>query len=104
MEFISPVGSQNESNLDPDPDDRTAELRKILPQEIIDLGCGFRLSPLTQLDLKSVNDRLRNLYWYLPPVEKATELYNLYYSRVAWLSVHILTTTYSHIDPLIFYS
>lgn len=104
MEVISPVGSQNEGNLDPDPDDRTAELRKILPQEIIDLGCGFRLSPLTQLDLKTVNDRLRNLYWYLPPVEKATELYNLYYSRIAWLLVHVFNTTYSHIDPLRFHS
>ena len=30
-------------------------------------------------------ERLRSLFWYLPPLDEATELRNIYYQHAAWM-------------------
>lgn len=36
-------------------------------------------------------ERLRSLFWYLPPVDEATELRHIYYQHAAWMCVHLVT-------------
>ena len=47
-------------------------------------------------------ERLRSLFWYLPPVEEATELRNIYYQHAAWMYVESSSTVafpMSHVFP-----
>ena len=67
------------------PDDRSAELKKILPPEILEISSAFRLAPMNQQSSDAINDRLRSLYWYLPPADKAAELRDIYFSHAAWM-------------------
>ncbi|KAI0272650.1 fungal-specific transcription factor domain-containing protein [Gloeopeniophorella convolvens] len=66
-------------------DDRAPELRNILPAELLQYSGSFPLSPMNRPSLDTVKERLRNLHWYLPTAEKASELRDLYFMYAAWM-------------------
>ncbi|KAI9511531.1 hypothetical protein F5148DRAFT_1274173 [Russula earlei] len=65
--------------------ERTHDLRNILPGDILQFSSSLPLSPISRPSVDTVKERLRNLHWYLPSAEKATELRDLYYTYAAWM-------------------
>ncbi|TFY72315.1 hypothetical protein EVG20_g695 [Dentipellis fragilis] len=76
---------QNEHVDDETPEDIREGLRNLLPAEILDLSGFFPVSPVTLPSFETLSDRIRNLYWYLPGVDKAGELRDIYFSHAAWM-------------------
>jgi hypothetical protein len=66
-------------------DERTHELRNILPADILQFSGSLPLSSIGRPSDDTVKERLRNLHWYLPSAEKAAELRDLYYTYAAWM-------------------
>jgi hypothetical protein len=66
-------------------DDRTHDLRNILPVDILQFSGSVPLSPISRPSVDTVKERLRNLHWYLPSAEKAAELRDTYYTYAAWM-------------------
>ncbi|RDB15834.1 putative transcriptional regulatory protein C1F7.11c [Hypsizygus marmoreus] len=75
---------QNESPEEDDQADHLATLRSILPAEILKRASAFPITPVN-LSSDSERARLQDLFWYLPPAEKALELRSIYYSHAAWM-------------------
>ncbi|KAI0296024.1 fungal-specific transcription factor domain-containing protein [Russula brevipes] len=78
------ANSWNEMEDEP-KDDRTHDLRNILPVDILQFSGSVPLSPISRPSVDTVKERLRNLHWYLPSAEKAAELRDLYYTYAAWM-------------------
>ncbi|THH32375.1 hypothetical protein EUX98_g1822 [Antrodiella citrinella] len=79
---------QNEGSKQADRDDRLANLRRVLPQEVLALAGFFPIAPNIPPTIDSEldkMDRLRSLYWYLPPADEAAELRQIYYTHAAWM-------------------
>ncbi|THH15615.1 hypothetical protein EW146_g4890 [Bondarzewia mesenterica] len=76
---------QNEDMQEECPDDRSADLQGILPPEILEISSSFRLAPMNKQTSEAISERLRSLYWYLPPADKAAELRDIYFSHAAWM-------------------
>ena len=60
---------------DDDRDQRLTNLRKLLSPEVLSLSGLFPVAPSLPLTLDAETmriERLRSLFWYLPPVEEAT--------------------------------
>ncbi|KAH7914632.1 fungal-specific transcription factor domain-containing protein [Hygrophoropsis aurantiaca] len=65
--------------------DRLAALQNILPPEILARSGAFPILPTTHPSIEIENVRLRSLFWYLPPNERAHELSEIYYCHGAWM-------------------
>ena len=77
--------SQNESP-EEESEDRTYALEQVLPAEILALGESFPTSP-TGSPITHATSRFNNLVGYLPDLEKAAQLRDIYYQRAAWMYV-----------------
>ncbi|OBZ66412.1 GTP-binding protein Rho3 [Grifola frondosa] len=78
----------NEDNQDEDRDQRLANLRKLLSPEVLSLSGLFPVAPNIPLTLDAETqriERLRSLFWYLPPADEAAELRQIYYQHAAWM-------------------
>ncbi|KAI0741490.1 fungal-specific transcription factor domain-containing protein [Daedaleopsis nitida] len=78
----------NEENKDDDRDQRLTNLRKLLSPEVLSLSGLFPIAPNIPLTLDAETmriERLRSLFWYLPPLDEATELRNIYFQHAAWM-------------------
>ncbi|KAM5532910.1 hypothetical protein V8D89_013462 [Ganoderma adspersum] len=78
----------NEENKDDDRDQRLTNLRKLLSPEVLSLSGLFPIAPSLPLTLDAETmriERLRSLFWYLPPVDEAGELQKNYYQHAAWM-------------------
>ncbi|KAI0065622.1 hypothetical protein BV25DRAFT_1906166 [Artomyces pyxidatus] len=76
---------QNEQPDEETNDTIAAEVRGILPAEILQFSASFPLSPINEVSMDVVGDRLRNLHWYLPSADKAAGLRDTYYTHAAWM-------------------
>ncbi|RPD64305.1 hypothetical protein L226DRAFT_460396 [Lentinus tigrinus ALCF2SS1-7] len=86
--FGQATSSWNEDNRDDDRDQRAANLRKLLSPEVLSLSGLFPIAPSLPLTLDAETmriERLRSLFWYLPPLDEATELRNIYFQHAAWM-------------------
>ncbi|EKM50390.1 uncharacterized protein PHACADRAFT_263672 [Phanerochaete carnosa HHB-10118-sp] len=76
---------QNETQ-EQDKEDRLAALRKILPAEVLSLAGVFPVAPnipsTPEVDAERI-DRLRSLFWYLPPADEAADLRHIYFQHAA---------------------
>ena len=82
------IDLQNEDNKDDDRDQKLANLRKLLSPEVLALSGLFPVAPSLPLTLDAETlriERLRSLFWYLPPVDEAAELRNIYFQHAAWM-------------------
>lgn len=82
---------QNESSREEDRDQRQANLRQLLAPEVLALSGVFPVAPHIQPTVESESDRLerlRTLFWYLPPAAEAAELRQIYFQHAAWMYVH----------------
>lgn len=62
-------------------------LQNILPPEILARAASFPISAVPHtLNAESVS--IQNLFWYLPPADKAAELRSIYYTNAAWMYVY----------------
>ncbi|KAL5536994.1 hypothetical protein ACEPAF_817 [Sanghuangporus sanghuang] len=77
------ANSWNESP-EEESEDRTYALEQVLPPEILALGESFPTSP-TGSPITHASNRFNNLVGYLPPLQKAVELCDIYYQRAAWM-------------------
>ncbi|KAG6841089.1 hypothetical protein C0991_001997 [Blastosporella zonata] len=76
---------QNEQSEDDEQQgDQLAGLRTVLPLDILKRATAFPISTTTQSP-ESERAGLQDLFWYLPPADKALELRQLYYSHAAWM-------------------
>ncbi|GLB43439.1 putative fungal specific transcription factor [Lyophyllum shimeji] len=75
---------QNELPEDSDQEDQLARLRTVLPPDILKRASAL---PITATNNSSESERagLHDLFWYLPPADKALELRSIYYSHAAWM-------------------
>ncbi|PCH44398.1 hypothetical protein WOLCODRAFT_76356 [Wolfiporia cocos MD-104 SS10] len=76
------------SSQDDDRDHRRASLRQLLPPEILALSGVFPVAPHIPHTDESESDRLerlRTLFWYLPPADEAAELRQIYFQHAAWM-------------------
>jgi hypothetical protein len=67
-----------------DREDRMAALHKLLPQEILSLAGLFPVSPSippTPDAEQERLERLRGLFWYLPPADEAADLRHNYFQH-----------------------
>ncbi|KAI0924799.1 hypothetical protein AcW2_005572 [Taiwanofungus camphoratus] len=81
--FLTNEGSNQE-----DRDNRFAHLRKLLPPEVLALSGLFPVAPHIPLTPDAESDRLerlRTLFWYLPPADEAAELRQIYFTHAAWM-------------------
>ncbi|EJD07479.1 uncharacterized protein FOMMEDRAFT_115738 [Fomitiporia mediterranea MF3/22] len=74
---------QNESP-EEESEDRSYALEQVLPPEILALGEAFPTSP-TSSPVAYATSRFNNLVGYLPDLQKATALRDIYYQRAAWM-------------------
>ncbi|TFK26171.1 hypothetical protein FA15DRAFT_637937 [Coprinopsis marcescibilis] len=73
---------QNESpEDDSNAENSIADLRNILPAEILNRASALPVSPLSSTS----NLGLNSLYWFLPFAESAQTLCNIFYSHAAWM-------------------
>ncbi|KAG6844556.1 hypothetical protein H0H87_005976 [Tephrocybe sp. NHM501043] len=75
---------QNEQPEDGEHGDQLAGLRTVLPLDILKRASAFPISTTTQSP-ESERAGLQDLFWYLPPADKALELRQIYYSHAAWM-------------------
>ncbi|KAF8074759.1 fungal-specific transcription factor domain-containing protein [Lyophyllum atratum] len=75
---------QNELPEDGDQGDQLATLRTVLPSDILKRASAFPISATNQSS-ESERVGLQDLFWYLPPADKALELRSIYYSHAAWM-------------------
>lgn len=75
---------QNEGQQEQDREDRLAALRKILPPEVLSLAGFFPVAPnitaTPEADPARL-ERLRGLFWYLPPADEAADLRHIYFQH-----------------------
>ncbi|THG97365.1 hypothetical protein EW026_g4615 [Hermanssonia centrifuga] len=79
---------QNEGQQEQDREDRLAALRKLLPAEVLSLAGFFPIAPNISAtpDVEAERiDRLRSLFWYLPPADEAADLRLIYFQHAAWM-------------------
>ncbi|KAI0343143.1 hypothetical protein BDW22DRAFT_1329101 [Trametopsis cervina] len=79
---------QQEEQQDPNREDRMEDLRKVLPPEILSLAGLFPLAPNIPPNAEVEAERLeriRGLFWYLPPAEEAEDLKHIYFQHAAWM-------------------
>lgn len=75
---------QNEAGDEDEYDDHMLNLQNILPPEILARAASFPISAVPHtLNAESVS--IQNLFWYLPPADKAAELRSIYYTNAAWM-------------------
>ncbi|CCM00385.1 uncharacterized protein FIBRA_02415 [Fibroporia radiculosa] len=97
----------NESSREEDRDNRRATLRQLLPPEILALSGVFPVAPHIQPTLESESDRLerlRTLFWYLPPADEAAELRQIYYQHASWMYSPMSLETFNEQIFYVFYS
>lgn len=79
---------QNEGKQEEERDDRLVNLRNCLPQEILTLSGLFpvatNIPPTVDAEADRM-ERLKTLFWYLPPPEEAAALRDIYYQHAAWM-------------------
>lgn len=75
--------NQNEE-IEEEAEDRTSALETMLPPEIMALGSNFPTSP-TNSPITNRHERFTNLMAYLPDLQKATQLRDIYFHRAAWM-------------------
>ena len=81
---------QNEGSREADRDDRLSNLRRVLPPEVLALAGFFPIAPNIPPTVDAEEEkmeRVRGLYWYLPPSDEAEELRHIYYTHAAWMYV-----------------
>ncbi|KAF7798002.1 hypothetical protein EIP86_009212 [Pleurotus ostreatoroseus] len=82
--FGQATSSFNEGQQEQERDDRLAALNKLLPPEVLTLAGFFpiapNISPTTEVEAGRV-DRLRSLFWYLPPADEAADLRQIYFQH-----------------------
>ncbi|KAH9935858.1 uncharacterized protein BXZ73DRAFT_45387 [Epithele typhae] len=86
--FGQATSSWNEDNKDDDRDQRLINLRKLLSAEVLALSGLFPVAPSLPLTVDAETmkiERLRSLFWYLPPMDEANELRNNYFQHAAWM-------------------
>ncbi|TRM65256.1 hypothetical protein BD626DRAFT_556390 [Schizophyllum amplum] len=77
---------QNETSSegDPEPDDPLSALQEILPAQILNRAASFPIAEIPpSIELQPI--QLRDLLWYLPPVEQASQLRAIYHRHGAWM-------------------
>ncbi|KAG6916551.1 hypothetical protein DXG01_006377 [Tephrocybe rancida] len=82
--FGTTANSWNEQPEDGEQGDPLAGLRTVLPLDILKRASAFPIATTTQSP-ESERAGLQDLFWYLPPADKALELRQLYYSHAAWM-------------------
>ncbi|KAI0080184.1 hypothetical protein K474DRAFT_1590475 [Panus rudis PR-1116 ss-1] len=86
--YFGQATSSWKSAQDEDRDDQFANLRRILPPEVLALAGFFPIAPHIPPTLDAENnrmERLRSLFWYLPPADEAAELRRIYFQHAAWM-------------------
>lgn len=75
---------QNEQVQEQAREDRLAALQKLLPPDILSLSGFFpvapNISPTADTEVDRL-ERLRSLYWYLPPADEAADLRTIYFQH-----------------------
>lgn len=95
--IISPFSTkcpfvQNEGQQEQDRENRLAALRKLLPAEVLSLAGFFPIAPNISPTAESEGeriDRLRSLFWYLPPADEAADLRHIYFQHAGGLPVSL---------------
>ena len=65
-------------------------MRSLLPPEVLSLAGFFPIAPHIppSIDAEAERmERLRSLFWYLPPADEAAELRQIYFQHAAWMLV-----------------
>ncbi|KAF8885022.1 fungal-specific transcription factor domain-containing protein [Infundibulicybe gibba] len=91
--FGQTANSWNETQDDDEQDNHLANLQTLLQPEILTRAAAFPVSPVSHPS-DHENFSLQNLFWYLPPAEKAIELRSIYYSHAAWMYNPISTEAF----------
>ncbi|PSR73788.1 hypothetical protein PHLCEN_2v10358 [Hermanssonia centrifuga] len=106
--FGQATSSFNEGQQEQDREDRLAALRKLLPAEVLSLAGFFPIAPNISAtpDVEAERiDRLRSLFWYLPPADEAADLRLIYFqhagtTRYHWISLMNMFTINSTTQTL----
>ncbi|KAK0202818.1 fungal-specific transcription factor domain-containing protein [Desarmillaria ectypa] len=75
---------QNEDGDDDGYEDHMLNLQNILSPEILARAASFPISAVPH-PLHEGSTSIQNLFWYLPPADKAAELRSIYYTNAAWM-------------------
>ncbi|KAI0691234.1 hypothetical protein BC835DRAFT_1279571 [Cytidiella melzeri] len=86
--FGQATGSFQEESRKNEREDRMGALHRILPQEVLSLAGLFpvapNIPPTAELEAERL-ERLRGLFWYLPPADEAADLRQIYFQHAAWM-------------------
>ncbi|KAF9820900.1 hypothetical protein IEO21_01127 [Rhodonia placenta] len=105
--FGQATSSWNESSREEDRDQRQANLRQLLAPEVLALSGVFPVAPHIQPTVESESDRLerlRTLFWYLPPAAEAAELRQIYFQHAAWMYNPMSLATFNELVFDVFYN
>ncbi|KAG6810864.1 hypothetical protein H0H92_010020 [Tricholoma furcatifolium] len=82
--FGTTANSWNEHQEDGEEGDQLANLRTVLPLDILKRASALSIATSTQ-SAESERVGLQDLFWYLPSADKALELREIYFRHAAWM-------------------